>query len=76
MRKNQEDKLKNQNSGSNRESQAKKAGNNGKQTELASESSETAQANNNSKPKEIGGVKWGEPTKYGDWQHKGRTSDF
>ena len=26
--------------------------------------------------KEIGGYKGMEPTKYGDWQHKGRTTDF
>ncbi len=25
---------------------------------------------------EIGGYKGLEPTKYGDWQHKGRVSDF
>lgn len=28
------------------------------------------------KVKEIGGYKGMEPTKYGDWQHKGRVSDF
>jgi len=27
-------------------------------------------------PKEIGGVAGPEPTRYGDWQHKGRVSDF
>jgi hypothetical protein len=27
-------------------------------------------------PKEIGGVEGPEPTRYGDWQHKGRVSDF
>jgi hypothetical protein len=27
-------------------------------------------------PKEIGGVDGPEPTRYGDWQHKGRVSDF
>lgn len=27
-------------------------------------------------PKEIGGVKGLEPTRYGDWQHKGRVTDF
>lgn len=26
--------------------------------------------------KEIGGYKGVEPTKYGDWQHKGRVTDF
>jgi hypothetical protein len=25
---------------------------------------------------EIGGAKGPEPTRYGDWQHKGRVSDF
>jgi hypothetical protein len=29
-----------------------------------------------SKTKEIGGAKGPEPTRYGDWAHKGRTSDF
>lgn len=28
------------------------------------------------KPKEIGGAKGLEPTRYGDWQHGGRVSDF
>lgn len=27
-------------------------------------------------PKEIGGFKGQEPTTYGDWQHKGRVTDF
>lgn len=27
-------------------------------------------------PKEIGGAKGPEPTRYGDWQHKGRCTDF
>jgi len=27
-------------------------------------------------PKEIGGVKGLEPTRYGDWQHKGKVADF
>jgi hypothetical protein len=26
--------------------------------------------------KEIGGVKGPEPTRYGDWEHKGRCTDF
>lgn len=30
----------------------------------------------NRKPKEIGGPKGPEPTRYGDWEHKGRCSDF
>jgi homeobox protein ESX1 len=28
------------------------------------------------KRKEIGGADGPEPTRYGDWQHKGRVSDF
>lgn len=31
---------------------------------------------NQAKKKEIGGYKGKEPTEYGDWQHKGRVSDF
>jgi hypothetical protein len=27
-------------------------------------------------PKEIGGAEGPEPTRYGDWQHKGRVTDF
>lgn len=27
-------------------------------------------------PKEIGGFKGQEPTAYGDWQHKGKVTDF
>jgi hypothetical protein len=27
-------------------------------------------------PKEVGGVKGPEPTRYGDWEHKGRCADF
>jgi hypothetical protein len=27
-------------------------------------------------PKEIGGVKGPEPTRYGDWENKGRCTDF
>tara|TARA_R100001015_G_C4594742_1_gene150000 strand:- start:768 stop:974 length:207 start_codon:yes stop_codon:yes gene_type:complete len=28
------------------------------------------------KPKEIGGTKGPEPTRFGDWEHKGRCYDF
>lgn len=28
------------------------------------------------RPKEIGGPKGPEPTRYGDWERKGRVSDF
>jgi hypothetical protein len=27
-------------------------------------------------PKETGGTKGPEPTRYGDWEHKGRCTDF
>ena len=27
-------------------------------------------------PKEIGGTNGPEPTRYGDWEHKGRCTDF
>jgi hypothetical protein len=27
-------------------------------------------------PEEIGGVRGPEPTRYGDWEHKGRCADF
>lgn len=27
-------------------------------------------------PPEVGGAKGPEPTRYGDWQHKGRVTDF
>jgi hypothetical protein len=27
-------------------------------------------------PREIGGVEGPEPTRYGDWEHKGRCTDF
>ncbi len=27
-------------------------------------------------PREIGGTEGPEPTRYGDWQHKGRVTDF
>ncbi|MGE3624166.1 MAG: DUF1674 domain-containing protein [Bdellovibrionales bacterium] len=28
------------------------------------------------RPREIGGVQGPEPTRYGDWEHKGRCADF
>lgn len=28
------------------------------------------------RPKEIGGSKGPEPTRYGDWEHNGRVTDF
>ena len=33
-------------------------------------------ANTGEKPKEIGGPKGPEPTRYGDWERKGIVSDF
>ena len=32
--------------------------------------------NNQSKDREIGGVKGPEPTRYGDWEKNGRCTDF
>lgn len=34
------------------------------------------QSANTDKPKEIGGPKGPEPTRYGDWEVNGRCSDF
>jgi hypothetical protein len=33
-------------------------------------------ANKPEPPKEVGGAPGPEPTRYGDWQHKGRVTDF
>jgi hypothetical protein len=33
-------------------------------------------ANKTPMPKEIGGVKGPEPTRYDDWEHNGRCTDF
>jgi hypothetical protein len=35
-----------------------------------------AEAAENAQPKEIGGPKGPEPTRYGDWERKGIASDF
>lgn len=35
-----------------------------------------APANSQQMPKEIGGPKGPEPTRYGDWERNGRCSDF
>ncbi|HEX7388574.1 MAG TPA: DUF1674 domain-containing protein [Acidiphilium sp.] len=37
---------------------------------------EPAQAEQKPAPKEIGGPKGPEPTRYGDWERNGRCSDF
>ena len=36
----------------------------------------TARKQNPAKPREIGGPKGLEPTRYGDWERKGRCVDF
>ncbi len=36
----------------------------------------TKKASNSKNDNEIGGFKGQEPTTYGDWQHKGRVTDF
>jgi hypothetical protein len=44
--------------------------------ERKSSKSEAAEAPAPERPKEIGGPSGPEPTRYGDWEHKGRCSDF
>ncbi len=46
------------------------------QTEPKIQSDPTRQAAQKPLPKEIGGTKGPEPTRYGDWEHKGRCTDF
>jgi hypothetical protein len=41
-----------------------------------SDSSKQGKQDNPQLPKEIGGSKGPEPTRYGDWEHKGRCTDF
>lgn len=38
--------------------------------------SSTPKLNPVSRPREIGGAKGLEPTRYGDWEHNGRCTDF
>ncbi len=40
------------------------------------EKPEDKKDNNIKKPEEFGGTKGPEPTRYGDWEHNGRCSDF
>ena len=46
------------------------------QTEPSAEPKPVRPAVQEPLPKEIGGVKGPEPTRYGDWEHKGRCADF
>ena len=49
----------------------------GQTTETAADQAGTAEAPASPpKPKEIGGPKGPEPTRYGDWEVNGRCSDF
>lgn len=41
-----------------------------------SEAQEQQNPNTHDKPKEVGGPKGLEPTRYGDWEAKGRCVDF
>ena len=43
---------------------------------IKTDKDENIQQPTDSKPKEIGGPKGPEPTRYGDWEKKGRCIDF
>jgi hypothetical protein len=45
-------------------------------TELPAEAASPKPPTPRPMPKEIGGTKGPEPTRYGDWEHKGRCTDF
>ena len=45
-------------------------------TEVGTEKKSVKQETRKPMPKEIGGVSGPEPTRYGDWEHKGRCTDF
>ena len=47
-----------------------------KVTKKENKSNNKKNKNKNKKVKEIGGPKGPEPTRYGDWEVKGRDSDF
>ena len=47
-----------------------------KVTKKENKSNNKKNKNKNKKVKEIGGPKGPEPTRYGDWEDKGRVSDF
>ncbi len=42
----------------------------------ANEAGKPAEPTPAKEPREIGGAPGPEPTRYGDWQHKGRVTDF
>ena len=42
----------------------------------AAERRRAAEATKTPQPKELGGQQGPEPTRYGDWEHKGRCTDF
>ena len=46
------------------------------ETEQKSEAATPSISDRSSKPKEIGGPKGPEPTRYGDWEKAGRCIDF
>lgn len=51
--------------------------NQGDEAEVADKASDTqSSAKDEKKPKEIGGRKGPEPTRYGDWEKNGLISDF
>jgi len=45
-------------------------------TETETEPTPARPATRQPLPKEIGGAAGPEPTRYGDWEHKGRCADF
>ncbi|MCI5061042.1 MAG: DUF1674 domain-containing protein [Alphaproteobacteria bacterium] len=47
-----------------------------KQSEKQSEEISKEKDNSSPKEQEFGGAKGPEPTRYGDWEHGGRCSDF
>jgi len=47
-----------------------------KDDDVVQQPSETLSEKQTVKPKEIGGPKGPEPTRYGDWEKKGRCIDF
>jgi len=57
---------------------AEKPGKDGGTVEPAGDddAASSAAAGKDKKPKEIGGPKGPEPTRYGDWERKGIVSDF
>ncbi len=56
--------------------EAGKPGEAGKAPGIAKHEPAPAKPATPARPKEIGGAPGPEPTRYGDWQHKGRVTDF